>query len=145
MKKQWKFLILGIYILGMLWLLFGQRMQTGSVRGMQLQPFYTLRLFWNALCNGRDGGTRQHALINLVGNVAMFVPLGFLLPWIWTRWRTLWKHILLVAGLITAVEILQWLTGLGWCDVDDLILNLLGTSIGYCLWKIFANCARHNA
>ena len=138
MKKQGKLLILGIYVLGMLWLLFGQRMQTGSVRGIQLRPFYTLRLFWNALFYGQDGGARQHALLNLVGNLVLFIPLGFLLPWIWRWWQAFWKHILLMAGLIMAVELLQWITGLGWCDVDDLLLNLVGTSLGYCLWRLFA-------
>ena len=138
MKKRGKLLILGVYVLGMLWLLFGQRMQTGSVRGIQLRPFYTLRLFWNALFSGQDGGTRQHALLNLVGNLVLFIPLGFLLPWIWRWWQAFWKHILLMAGLIMAVELLQWITGLGWCDVDDLLLNLVGTSLGYCLWRLFA-------
>lgn len=135
MKRTWKFWIIGLYSIGMLWLLFGQRMLGGFDTGLQLRPFYTLNLFWNALCNSQDPGLRWQAMVNLVGNVAMFVPLGCLVPWIWAAQRCFWRQFLLMVTVIIFVEVIQLLTGLGWCDVDDLILNIIGTSIGFCLWK----------
>jgi glycopeptide antibiotics resistance protein len=39
--------------------------------------------------------------------------------------------VLFVAITISCVEILQLFTLLGYCDVDDLILNTLGAAIGY--------------
>lgn len=38
-------------------------------------------------------------------------------------------------GLI-AIELGQLFTLRGICDIDDLILNLLGASIGFAIWKI---------
>ena len=34
---------------------------------------------------------------------------------------------------------LQYFTGLGSCDVDDLILNVPSAMIGYILWKWFGS------
>ena len=42
----------------------------------------------------------------------------------------------LVLLLILAVEILQLVTLLGSCDIDDLLLNILGAAMGYVLWKL---------
>ena len=37
--------------------------------------------------------------------------------------------------LILCVELLQLATMLGSCDIDDLILNVIGASLGFFLWK----------
>ena len=74
------------------------------------------------------------AIVNLIGNVIMFIPLGFGLPWVFERLRRLWKTLLVSAGIIILVETIQLVTLLGHCDVDDLILNLIGVSAGYLLY-----------
>ena len=66
----------------------------------------------------------------------MFIPLGFGLPWVYKRLRRFWKTLLTAAGLIVCVELVQLVTLLGHCDVDDLILNLIGVSMGYLLWAL---------
>ena len=38
--------------------------------------------------------------------------------------------------MIVIVELLQYATGLGSLDIDDYILNIFGTLIGYIVWKI---------
>ena len=48
------------------------------------------------------------------------------------------KALLCAALIITAVEIAQLLTLVGSCDVDDLILNLAGSTVGYILYKIIS-------
>ena len=75
------------------------------------------------------------ALINLLGNVVMFVPLGLFLPLIFTKLRKLWRTLFTVTLLIAVVEIAQLFTLLGSCDVDDLILNLLGAALGYGIYN----------
>ena len=76
------------------------------------------------------------AIVNVIGNVIMFVPLGFGLPWVCERLRRLWKTLLVSAGIIILVETVQLVTLLGHCDVDDLILNLIGVSAGYLLYYL---------
>ena len=78
------------------------------------------------------------AIVNLIGNVIMFIPLGFGLPWANAPLRRFWKTLLASAGVIILVEITQLVTLLGHCDIDDLILNLIGVAVGYLLWRITA-------
>lgn len=76
------------------------------------------------------------------GNLVAFLPLGILAPMISGRWRS-WTRILLLASAASlSVEISQLVLSLGmgfpWhvADVDDLVLNVVGTLIGYGLWSL---------
>lgn len=68
----------------------------------------------------------------------MFIPLGFLLPRVFTGLNRFWKVFLSSGGIIVAVELVQLVTLLGTCDVDDLILNLAGTALGYGIHAIIS-------
>lgn len=138
-QKHWKMLLFCLYCLLMLWLLFGQRFGGGGFRELQLRPFRTLAMFWRTLMDNTNHGMRIHAFINLMGNIGMFVPLGFCVPWIWQRWQKFWRHLFLMAGIILCVELSQYVLCLGTCDVDDLLLNLVGTTLGFVLWKFLAS------
>lgn len=121
----------------MLWLLFHR---TGYVDGipygdqlkMNLLPFQTIRLFLGLL---NHPNFRRDAVINLVGNIVMFIPLGFLLPKVFPKLHTLRRTLLAAAVIIIIVELAQLLTLLGSCDTDDLILNLLGAALGYGIYR----------
>ena len=78
----------------------------------------------------------QSALVNLLGNVAMFVPLGAFLPTMWAQLRKAWKVILAALGIIASIEIVQLLSLRGRCDVDDLLFNMAGIIIGYMVWRL---------
>ena len=128
------------YVLWMLWLLFGQRWGTEIysqelAKSMNLWPFVTINHFI-ALLKGGSSGLVTHAVINLVGNVVMFVPLGFCLPKIFPKFRSFLKTFFVCFLLIVAVELVQYCTYLGTCDIDDLILNMAGVSIGYLFARI---------
>ena len=131
------------YVALMLWLLFGQRFEGGDLAmtldgsgdNLNLVPFETLRLYWRLLQKGASEALLRHAVINLVGNVVMFVPLGWLLPGIWRVFRGVFRTVIFGASLICLVELLQYITGLGSCDVDDLLLNTAGILLGYVIWR----------
>ena len=126
----------------MLWLLFDRPGYDPGVpyweqvaQQLNLIPFRTLRLFADLL----DSGVRSYirmAIINLGGNIIMFIPLGLLLPIIFPKLATLFRVLLVTSALITVVEILQLFTLVGSCDIDDLILNVLGSAIGYGIFKL---------
>ena len=80
-----------------------------------------------------EKGSRGQKAVNLVGNVLMFIPMGFLPPLLWKRWRHLWSAIPLCAGASLLIECLQLFLGRS-VDVDDLILNTLGGLLGYLLF-----------
>ena len=73
---------------------------------------------------------------NIAGNIAMFVPLGFLLPCIADRFAKL-KFTLSGAVLLAFVlEALQLLTLRGSFDIDDIILRSVGAMLGFAVWHI---------
>lgn len=129
------------YCIAMLWLLFGQRWGTEiytqqlALR-INLTPFATIGRYLDLLRSTQSTVLLRHAVINLTGNVVMFIPLGFFLPGIWRRFRGFFRTFFAAFLLILAVELVQYFTKLGTCDVDDLILNLAGVCIGYPLSKM---------
>lgn len=74
----------------------------------------------------------------LVLNLGMLIPMGFILPVVFNGMRKFPKTVVCVIILITAIETIQYFTGRS-ADVDDLIMNTLGSMIGY---GIFALCNR---
>lgn len=143
-RKKWGKPLFVVYCLLMVWLLFGQRLGQTSIGGYWQQvenhlvymPFETIRRFLWVLRYSDQPGMVRHAVVNLVGNVIMFVPLGFLVPSIWEKPRGFGWHLLTMALIIVGIELVQLFTLLGSCDVDDLLLNLVGTTIGFLLWKM---------
>lgn len=75
-------------------------------------------------------------LMNVVGNVAGFVPCGFFLPIVSRRSKKWYNAILLSAGLSLCIEITQLIFCVGSFDVDDLLLNTLGGVIGYVAYRL---------
>lgn len=71
--------------------------------------------------------------INLIGNIILLVPFGFLLPLIIRNMG--WKQALLWAfGSGTVIELMQVFMHVGIFDIDDIILNALGSMIGF--WSL---------
>lgn len=69
-------------------------------------------------------------------NVVLFVPLGFLLPLIWKRYRRMGKTAAAGFLLSAAIELSQ-LFNRRFTDVDDLVMNTLGAVLGWALWRLF--------
>lgn len=73
---------------------------------------------------------------NLIGNILAFGPLGFLLPIVFNNFKKL-KNTLIAAILLSVCfETIQLVFSFGACDIDDVILNLLGALIGFGIYKI---------
>lgn len=79
-------------------------------------------------------------LKDVLGNVALFLPLGFLAAWGWERMRSYRSVLLAGAAISGAIELSQLLFGLGSVGtVDDVIFNATGTAIGLLLFRIAAD------
>lgn len=133
-----------LYGVLMIWLLFGQRVEwfeAGNYfeqikQNISLVPFVTIRIFIRNLSESENTDVIRHAIINLAGNVVMFVPLGFLIPAVSEKLRAFWRTQAVSFLCIVTVEILQLFLLLGSCDTDDLILNIIGVTVGYLIFKI---------
>ncbi|MGN6574716.1 MAG: VanZ family protein [Nocardioides sp.] len=74
---------------------------------------------------------RELGLLNVLGNVVMFVPVGWLAALL-VRRRGLVVGALTAAGFSAAVEIWQSLSG-SFGDIDDVVLNSVGGLVGAAL------------
>ena len=94
--------------------------------------------------NQISSGRYEYFLINLVGNIIMFIPVGFLIPLLW---RCSGKLTILIGFLSSlSIELLQ--IPLPRCtDIDDLWMNTLGAAIGmlayFLLNKLLKNQFTH--
>lgn len=66
---------------------------------------------------------------NLI-NIALGVPVGFLLSFIFTH-RSWWKATLVGFVFYSVIELSQLILGRGLCEFDDVFHNTLGCVIGY--------------
>ena len=83
-----------------------------------------------------DYPTLKEILLNLIGNTAMFIPLGIVWPSVFKKLNTHWKVISAGAGVSLTIEILQLPFFGRASDIDDLILNCLGYLLGYGIWLL---------
>lgn len=90
-----------------------------------LKPFREIKRFW--MYREQLG---IWSAINLLGNIFIFVPLGFFEP-IASKQRSFLGTVIDGFLLSLIVEIFQLISKVGRFDVDDLILNTLGVVIGY--------------
>lgn len=103
----------------------------GSIWELGLYPGMSLREEIN-LIPFRSGFPMSMFL-----NIILFMPLGFLLPFLWKEYNN-WKR--------TALTGLAFSFGIEFCqlfnrrvsDIDDLLMNTLGTVIGWILWACFS-------
>ena len=72
---------------------------------------------------------------NSLLNVLLFVPLGFLLPVLWKRFRSFFWTGLLGFSFSLSIELLQLLT-LRATDINDLMTNTTGTILGWLLGRL---------
>ena len=75
--------------------------------------------------------TEPYALKNIIGNIIVFIPLGFLTSQLLVeRCR---KPIIMCVLIIVFIECMQLIFKIGFFDVDDIFLNLLGCLSGICI------------
>lgn len=114
----------------------------GKVDG-KIQPliFDAARLFpprlnFVPLVNLFDYPKLSEAMLNLIGNTAMFIPLGIVWPIVYKELNTHKKVIAAGVGFSLLIEILQLPFYDRVTDIDDLILNSLGYVTGYGLYLL---------
>lgn len=75
----------------------------------------------------------------LILNIIMMVPLGFILPIVFKSLRKCWKTVLSVMVISACIETFQYFIGRS-ADVDDLIMNTFGGLIGYGIFALLNKC-----
>lgn len=139
----WRFVFV-VYVAILLLLLFDRPDRWGSElsyaqqmrANMNLIPFHTIGNYWQVVKRMEFTPIFYHCVINLGGNIFLFIPIGYSLPRLWPCLRKFFPFLLTCVLSITLVELLQLVTLLGCLDIDDLILNLFGMLLGYVCFMI---------
>jgi len=114
--------------IGMLKLNFG-----GTLEGpANLIPFKTIIAYAHAEKGLLIAG------INLLGNIILLVPFGFLIKALYPNLTWL-KKILIAVFTGLTIEGMQVILHIGIFDIDDVILNAIGLVVGYWKFDIFQN------
>ncbi|MFS0655816.1 VanZ family protein [Bacillus sp. 179-C3.3 HS] len=97
---------------------------------VNLMPFHSIYQNLHAYHHGYP----NLVFLNLAGNILLFIPLGFFL---YHTFRTMrWQKAVLAGFLFSVlIEVLQWVFSQSGIitrssDIDDIILNTLGTALG---------------
>ena len=125
MKKRLGWILSLAYVLFLLWLTILSRQPREGERVFKWELLWAYRA-WIA---GESFGKTES--IQNINNILVFIPFGALFPG--KRWRAL---LLTVVLFSVGIEVIQYAFNLGWCEIDDVICNVLGAAIGFGLWKL---------
>jgi len=89
--------------------------RTRSIELIPFHDFFRVRGFFNPL-------------FNTMGNLALFVPLGILLGVWWVM--PVQRSAVIGFFFSLGIEITQFILGVGYSDISDLLLNTLGAMLG---------------
>ncbi len=109
------------------------------MRSCNLIPFKTILSFIR-------GGffSSSFAVSNILGNIVLFIPLGVYIRAI-RRQGGFKKSLLAVIITVAAVEIIQFVFGLGACDIDDVLLNSIGGALGIAAYMLLIKLLKTEA
>ena len=124
-KRKLIIALFAIYILAVLWITLIDR-EFGNRRAM-LVPFWE---FANVI----KGIRRSFFIGQILGNLVMLMPLGFMLPFIK---KVSMKQVLLISLCFSAfIELTQFITGRGLMEFDDVFNNTVGAVLGYKVYDV---------
>lgn len=134
--KFLKWCVFLIYIIALVYFMFFAeslgRMTYVSNYRYNFEPFKEIMRF----LNNEDTLGWFVVLANVGGNILAFMPFGFCLPMVTEHRMKFIRVTLLSAGLSLMIELIQLVSKVGSCDVDDLILNTIGGMLGYIFYCI---------
>ena len=121
-KKVFLCFLMSTYLTVLLVQAFFSR-QSGSRSGIELYPFSIL-------------GVSVGENASFVENILMFLPYGLLIPLILPSMRNPFYCIGMAFMGSVSLEIMQLITGRGYCQIDDILSNTAGAFLGFMLTNI---------
>lgn len=78
-------------------------------------------------------------IINILGNIALLMPVSVFVPIIFQKLRNIKSVVTICASVSISIELLQYLSMLFGnfrsADIDDVILNVIGSIIGFYIFQ----------
>lgn len=107
-------------------------------RSLNLIPFKTIKQYLSGSLMEHYGSFynwKADAILNILGNIMLFMPIGFLLPLVKKPFEKLYSTVLFALSFSLIIETSQYFVGRG-TDIDDLIMNTLGAILGFLIMQI---------
>ena len=98
-----------------------------GIRNINLIPFRSMSPYLRNI-------TEPYAFKNIIANILVFIPLGFFVSN--KNSKNVFKTLVFCLFVILSIECIQLLFKIGFFDVDDIILNFIGSLIGIGINKI---------
>lgn len=92
-----------------------------GLRNINLIPFRTMSPYLKNI-------TETYAFKNIIANILVFIPLGFFISS--KNPKNVFKALIICLGVILSIELIQLFFKIGFFDVDDIILNFIGSLLG---------------
>lgn len=116
--------------MGVIWNFDPRYLDSFLMNRVNLIPFRTVLEYLNSF------SIPFHTkIINLLGNTLAFAPFGFFAHVILNKKPSLLKFTLLMVSASLLIEVIQLIFLVGSCDIDDIILNVLGAVFSYLIFK----------
>ena len=136
-KINWKFEAKQVFFLINLLVIYRFIFHPFSKVDGQVQPLlfdiataWPFRINLIPFVNLLEYDSKRDLLLNLIGNVAMFIPTGIMTPLIYRKLDSFKKTMLTGISISLVIEVIQLPFAVRASDVDDLILNTLGCLLG---------------
>lgn len=102
--------------------------------GVHYNNFIPFKIIYDSYISYNINNNLNYFIINLLGNIIIFIPIGFIISYLY---KLDTKYIILIGFLLSLfIELFQLLLP-RWTDIDDIILNTLGVYIGYLIYKLY--------
>lgn len=122
----------GCYIIALVYKLFFDSVyRFAGYRSYNVIPFETI----SAMISNYSH-VPNVVIINIPGNILAFVPLGLLVPLIFSGFENIKRILLLGAGTGLAAELIQFIFAVGAFGLDDIILNSIGVLFGLICYRL---------
>lgn len=92
-----------------------------GLRNINLIPFTTMSPYLKNI-------TEPYAFKNIIANILVFIPLGFFISN--KNPKNVFKALIICLRVILSIELIQLFFKIGFFDVDDIILNFIGSLLG---------------
>ncbi len=128
-----------VYLISLVFLLFIFDRAPYEGYRYNIVPFTEIKRYMYLF---RDGNYEIYAIMNLFGNLILFMPFGFFIPALFHKKYLLIRVILHSFFLSVSVELIQLISRVGSFDIDDIILNTIGGIVGFIVYIIIRSIYR---
>lgn len=106
------------------------RASNSETQNVNLSPFITITEYLKSILKGN----RIIGISNILGNIIIFLPFGYMTALLFPNMRNLTRILVLAVIFSLTIEVFQYVFACGRADIDDIILNTLGGAAGYCVY-----------